>query len=133
MHTSHVGHKERRSISEIHSSFQTEIVYTSNFVRLEARACSVIFDSQQDKRLLQEDTRMPLCLRTVQECISDCIKEAKNSEIICLLCIGFNYLIEAWENMRSEARRNGESCSCPECVPGSKWFAASEDLFAWRQ
>jgi len=76
-------------------------------------------DSEQQSRLLEEDTRRSLCLRTAQECICDCIKEAKNEEMICSVCIGFKYLIEAWEKMRTDARKNGESCSCPECVPGS--------------
>ena len=76
-------------------------------------------DSEQHSRLLEEDTRRSLCLRTAQECICDCIKEAKNEEMICPVCLGFKYLIEAWEKMRTDARKNGESCSCPKCVPGS--------------
>jgi hypothetical protein len=90
-------------------------------------------DSDQHKRLLQEDGRRSLCVRTAQACICDCIKEAKNSEMICPICIGFKYLIDAWEKMRTDARRNGESCSCSECVPGSKWFLASQNLSSWRQ
>ena len=35
--------------------------------------------------------------------------------------------------MRTDVRRNGESCSCSECVPGSKWFLASQNLSSWRQ
>ena len=72
-------------------------------------------------------------MRTAQECICDCIKETKKFEMICPVFNGFKYLIEAWEKMRTDARRNGESCSCPECVPGSKWISGSQNLSSWRQ
>jgi hypothetical protein len=34
--------------------------------------------------------------------------------------------------MRKEARKT-ETCTCPECKEGSKWFGASANLSAWRQ
>lgn len=58
--------------------------------------------------------------------------EPNFKQMICPICYGFSLKLEAWDKMRTEARKD-ETCGCPECHEGSKWFLASKNISAWRR
>ena len=51
----------------------------------------------------------------------------------CPTCVGFREKLAAWHTFRTEARENGETCSCVECEEGSRWREASASPSAWRE
>jgi len=88
-------------------------------------------DSERHRELMQEDPKRKLTLKTAQECICDCIKDAKIHECLCPVCTGFRMKLQGWKKMRDEARKT-ENCDCPECVDGSAYRRASESSSDWR-
>jgi len=87
-------------------------------------------ESECHRLIMESDPQLKFNVRTAQECICDCIKECKVLECICPVCTGFKYKLQAWYDMRNEARKT-EICSCSLCIESSKW-RTPHGLSAWR-